>query len=199
VWSFSGVRPLYDDGASDPSAITRDYVLRIDTGGGNGTPAGAPMLSVFGGKLTTYRKLAEHALAELKPYLPQAGPAWTEKAALPGGDLPPGGLAAWISELGRRYPALPAALLKDLAHRHGSLALGVLGDARVPADLGEDFGHGLTAAEIDYCIREEWARTADDVLWRRTKSGLAMTEAERSRVAAYVEATVAAFEAAVIT
>ena len=198
VWSFSGVRPLYDDGASDPSAITRDYVLRIDTGNGKGnaTPAGAPMLSVFGGKLTTYRKLAEHALAELKPYLPPAGPAWTQKAALPGGDLPPGGLAAWVAELGRRYPALPGALLNDLAHRHGSLAIAVLGDAKLPADLGEDFGHGLTAAEIDYCIREEWARTAADVLWRRTKCGLAMTEAERSRVAAYVATAGAAVEAA---
>jgi glycerol-3-phosphate dehydrogenase len=146
------------------------------------------VLSVFGGKLTTYRKLAEHALAELAAYFPSAGPAWTERAPLPGGDLPAGDLAAFIAELTHRYPALPARLLRDLAHRHGSLALRVLRDAKVPADLGEDFGNGLTAAEIDYFVREEWARTADDVLWRRTKCGLAMRDADRARVSACVAA-----------
>jgi glycerol-3-phosphate dehydrogenase len=182
LWSYSGVRPLYDDGASDPSAITRDYVFRID----RGDAAGAPVLSVFGGKLTTYRKLAEHALAELSPFFPAAGPRWTERAPLPGGDLPEGDLAGFIAALTHRYPALPVKLLRDLAHRHGALATRVLGDAKVAADLGEDFGHGLTAVEIDYFMREEWARSAEDVLWRRTKCGLAMREADRARVAAYV-------------
>lgn len=192
VWTFSGVRPLYDDGAADPSAITRDYVLKIDSERNDGTHrAGAPILSIFGGKLTTYRKLAEHALAELKPFLPQMGPAWTERQPLPGGDLPAGGLAAWSAELGRRYPALPGELLRDLARRHGSLAPMILGAAKTAADLGEDFGHGLTAAEIDYLVREEWARTADDVLWRRTKCGLAMTVSERERVARYMANAVA--------
>ena len=193
VWTFSGVRPLYDDGAADPSAVTRDYVFRIDTGTSDGgPPAGAPVLSIFGGKLTTYRRLAEHALAELQPYLPPMGPAWTATRTLPGGDLPPGGLDAWIDELGHRYPALPRPLLRGLAHRHGALATAVLREAKTPADLGEDFSEGLTAAEIDYLVREEWARTGDDVLWRRTKCGLAMSAAGRERVAAFVSRAVTA-------
>jgi glycerol-3-phosphate dehydrogenase len=197
VWTFSGVRPLYDDGATDPSAITRDYVFRIDAGTSRGgEPEGAPVLSIFGGKLTTYRRLAEHALAELRRFFPRMGPSWTLNRPLPGGDLPPGGLAGWIDELGRRYPALPRPLLHGLAHRHGALATAIVGDAKVLADLGEDFGEGLTAAEIDYLVREEWARTGDDVLWRRTKCGLAMPEADRERVAAYVARAVAASGAA---
>ena len=197
VWTFSGVRPLYDDGAADPSAITRNYVFRIDTGAnGEGGPAGAPVLSIFGGKLTTYRRLAEHALSELRSYFPRMGPPWTLNRPLPGGDLPPSGLAGWIDELGRRYPALPAPLLRGLAHRHGALATAILREAKTLADLGEDFGEGLTAAEIDYLVREEWARTGDDVLWRRTKCGLAMPEADRERVAAFVARAVAASGAA---
>jgi D-erythritol 1-phosphate dehydrogenase len=190
VWTFAGVRPLYDDGASDPSSITRDYVFRIDPGSTGGMQA--PVLSIFGGKLTTYRKLAEHALDELKAYFPQMGPAWTREALLPGGDLPPGGVAAWTAALARRYPALPADLLRGLAHRHGSRATVTLGSAKTLADLGEHFGNGLTAAEIDTCVRDEWARTADDVLWRRTKCGLGMPAAARARVAAYVATAVAA-------
>ena len=197
VWTFSGVRPLYDDGASQPSAITRDYVLKIDTGPADGDQKrAAPVLSIFGGKLTTYRKLAEHALAELKPFLPQMGPSWTKSRALPGGDLPGGGLAGWTVELRRRYPALPVPLLCALAHRHGSLAPAILGTAKIASDLGADFGHGLTAAEIDYLMREEWARTADDVLWRRTKCGLAMAVSNRERVAAYMADGVATSVAA---
>jgi glycerol-3-phosphate dehydrogenase len=177
------VRPLWDDASASVSRVTRDY--RIELSHSHDQP---PLLSIFGGKLTTYRKLAEHALAELASYFPSAGPAWTERAPLPGGDLPAGDLAAFIAELTHRYPALPARLLRDLAHRHGSLALRVLRDAKVPADLGEDFGNGLTAAEIDYFVREEWARTAADVLWRRTKCGLAMRDADRARVDACVAA-----------
>jgi glycerol-3-phosphate dehydrogenase len=190
VWAYSGVRPLYDDGASDPSAITRDYVLRIDAGA-RGERC-APALSIFGGKLTTYRKLAEHALSELRPYFPRMGPAWTGAALLPGGDLPPGGLAVWAAELARRYPALSPDLLRGLAHRHGSRAIAILGGAQRPEDLGEDFGNGLVAAEVEHCVREEWARSADDVLWRRTKCGLGMPAAARARVAACVERALAA-------
>ena len=191
VWTYSGIRPLYDDGASDPSAITRDYVFKLDTGEGGGAAA----LSIYGGKITTYRKLAEHALDELTPFLPPMQPRWTKQAVLPGGDLPAGGLPAWITELIRRFPALPADLLRDLARRHGTRALAILGAARKPADLGEDFGHGLTAAEIDYLVREEWARDGDDVLWRRTKCGIGMTDKERKRVAAYVAKAAAAARA----
>jgi glycerol-3-phosphate dehydrogenase len=188
VWNYSGVRPLYDDGASDPSVITRDYVFKLDTGEVGDPPA----LSIYGGKITTYRKLAEHALDELAPFLPPMKPRWTERAVLPGGDLPPGGTVAWVAELARRYPALPTEFLRGLARRHGRLALAILGNAETPADLGEDLGHGLTAAEVDYFVRNEWARTVDDVLWRRTKCGIGMTDAERGRVACCVGKALAA-------
>ena len=141
------------------------------------------MLSLFGGKITTYRKLAEHALAELAPYLPAMKPAWTQAAPLPGGDLPGRDRNAWFAELCRRYPQLPAPLLRAIGTRHGTRAIAVLGDAKTPADLGRDFGAHLTAREVDYLAAKEWARTADDVLWRRTKCGLPMTPAQRDAVA----------------
>ncbi len=186
VWTYSGVRPLYDDGSSDPSAITRDYVLKLDALPEDAGPARAPVLSLFGGKITTYRKLAEHALSELAPFLPGMKPAWTEHAVLPGGDLPDRDRAAWLAELVRRYPRLPRDLLRGLGARHGTRALRILGEAKVMSDLGQDFGGGLTAREVDYLLAEEWATTADDVLWRRTKCGLPMTAAQRAAVAAYV-------------
>jgi glycerol-3-phosphate dehydrogenase len=182
LWTYSGVRPLYDDGSSDPSSVTRDYVFKLDTDDGRG----AAVLSIYGGKITTYRKLAEHALQELAPFLPPMKPRWTAHAVLPGGDLPKGGLTELVAGLTGRYPALPPELLRGIAHRHGTCAPAILGEARRPADLGEDFGQGLTAAEIDYLVDEEWARCGDDVLWRRTKCGLGMPQADRDRVAAYV-------------
>jgi glycerol-3-phosphate dehydrogenase len=186
VWTYSGVRPLYDDGSADPSAVTRDYVLKVDALEGPPGPERAPVLSIFGGKVTTYRKLAEHALAELAPFFPQMKPAWTRNAPLPGGDLPGRDRQAWLAELCRRYPQLPVPLLRALADRHGTRALRILGDAQTQADLGEDFGAQLTAREIDYLLAEEWATTADDVLWRRTKCGLPMTQAQRDSVAEYM-------------
>ncbi|MEO8538055.1 MAG: glycerol-3-phosphate dehydrogenase [Betaproteobacteria bacterium] len=188
AWTYSGVRPLYDDGSSDPSAVTRDYVLKLDAGRDGAARGVAPVLSVFGGKITTYRKLAESALFELQPFFPAMRPAWTREALLPGGDLPAGGLAAWIEELAARYPQSPDALRVALADRHGTRAVAVLGDARTPADLGEDFGEGLVEREIEYLCAEEWAIGGDDILWRRTKCGLPMTAAQRARVAAFVDA-----------
>jgi glycerol-3-phosphate dehydrogenase len=182
VWSYSGVRPLYDDGASDPSAVTRDYVLKVDALPGEPGPDRAPVLSSFGGKITTYRKLAEHALRELAPYFPGMKGSWTAQAPLPGGDLPKRDLAAWEAELRTRYPKLSASLLRAVAHRHGTRATLVLGDGEV----GVDFGADLTSREVDYFVRDEWARTPDDVLWRRTKCGLPMTQAQRDAVAAYM-------------
>jgi glycerol-3-phosphate dehydrogenase len=187
VWSYSGVRPLYDDGSADPSAITRDYVFELDTG----PSGGAPLLSIYGGKITTYRKLAEQALDHVARFLPALKPRWTERAVLPGGDLPAGGLPAWTAELTRRYAAVPGATVRGLARRHGTRAVQILGTARGPGDLGADFGHGLTEAEVGYLVRTEWARTGADVLWRRTKCGIGMTEGERGRVDAFVTSCVA--------
>ena len=185
VWSYSGVRPLHDDGSTDPAAVTRDYVFKVDALPEEAGPDRAPVLSIFGGKITTYRKLAEAALAELAPFIPGIKPGWTRDAPLPGGDLPMRDRNALFAGLCRRYPDLPADLLRGLCRRHGTRAPHVLGDAKTMADLGQDFGAGLTAREVDYLMDEEWARSADDVLWRRTKCGLPMTAAQRDAVAAY--------------
>src|SRR3989442_3563392 len=140
VWTYSGVRPLYDDGSANPSAITRDYVLKLDALDGAPGSARAPVLSIFGGKITTYRKLAEHALAELAPYFPAMKAPSTRTATLPGGDLPSGDRAAWFTQLSGRYTGLPATLLRAPSGRYGTAALALLDDAKSLADLGETFG-----------------------------------------------------------
>jgi len=178
VWSFAGVRPLYgEDGAGNASAVTRDYRLELSLA------AGAPLLTVLGGKLTTYRKLAEAALEKLAPHFPRMGSAWTGTAKLPGGDLGDGGLARFIKELCRRHPGFDAAYLGRLARRYGSLTDDLLGDAREMADLGAALGGGLTEREIIYLRDNEWVRQPDDVLWRRTKCGLHMTADQRAAAA----------------
>ena len=192
VWTYSGVRPLYDDGSEDPSEITRDYVLKLDAAPGAPGAARAPVLSVFGGKITTYRKLAEHALAELAPFFPAMGKPWTRDALLPGGDLPDADRAGFAQALEREFPALPPGLLRALARRHGTRVRGLLQGARTVEDLGEDYGAGLTERELAWLVEQEWARAADDVLWRRTKCGLSMTPAQRARVAQRMSARAAA-------
>ncbi|MEZ5851362.1 MAG: glycerol-3-phosphate dehydrogenase [Hyphomicrobiaceae bacterium] len=175
VWRYAGVRPLYDDASDNPSAVTRDYRLELEAGGGL-----PPLLTVLGGKVTTYRRLAEEAMDRLTPHLPGAGPAWTERASLPGGDIAHGDFAAFAADLARRHPRFDAAWLAQLGRRHGSLTDTVLGDARGPADLGADLGAGLTEREVAYMRDHEWARTADDVLWRRTKAGLDLDPSQRA-------------------
>jgi glycerol-3-phosphate dehydrogenase len=192
VWTYSGVRPLYDDGSSDPSAITRDYVLKRDALPGAPGPGRAPLLSIFGGKITTYRKLAEQALDELAPFFPRLAPAWTRDAKLPGGDLPSGGPAALLAELRERHAGLPGEWLAGIARRHGTQARSMLQGVRAPRDMGEDFGAGLTERELDWLVDHEWARTADDVLWRRTKCGLPMKPEQRARLAQRLAAHAAA-------
>jgi glycerol-3-phosphate dehydrogenase len=181
VWRYAGVRPLYDDGTADPSAVTRDYVLRLDSDQGS-----APVLSVFGGKITTYRRLAEHALEKLAPWFPAMGPAWSASTPLPGSAIPGGDLLRFEQHLTQRYPELPRQLLQALARRHGALAYDVLGNAASTADLGEHFGAELYAREVDYLVEREWAVTADDVLWRRTKSGLQLSRVQCDAVARYL-------------
>jgi len=176
VWRYAGIRPLYDDGRSDASAVTRDYALRLDL------RDGLPALNVYGGKLTTYRRLAEHVLAKLAPHFPGLRPAWTATAALPGGDLPDGPAAFAAAQAALR-PGLPAAWLEALVGRHGSRAPEVLGEAQSEADLGRAFGGGLYERELAYLIEREWAREADDVLWRRGKFGLHMRPGERDALA----------------
>jgi glycerol-3-phosphate dehydrogenase len=172
LWRYAGVRPLYDDGSADPSAITRDYTLRVDDEAG-----AAPVLSVFGGKITTYRRLAESAMDQLAPYFPAMKQAWTAQAPLPGSDFAE--REAVKRELLQRYPQVPPNVMQGIFRRHGTLAAEVLGDG----GLGEYYGAGLTERELAYLMEREWARTAEDVLWRRTKCGLRMTEAQRARVA----------------
>jgi glycerol-3-phosphate dehydrogenase len=174
VWRYSGVRPLFDDGAENPSAVTRDYVLKLDA-------AGAPLLNIYGGKITTYRRLAEEATGLVGGALGRAGTPWTAGATLPGGDLGGLGLAAFEAEMARAYPWLAA--LPRLVRTHGAELPAMLGEARGPADLGEDFGAGLTAREIAWMRTREWAGSAEDVLWRRTKLGLHLNAAQRARVA----------------
>jgi glycerol-3-phosphate dehydrogenase len=165
VWTYSGVRPLLDDESSDPSSVTRDYTFELDADG-------PPILSVFGGKITTYRRLAEDALEQLLPKLGESRKAWTAKAPLPGGDMPNANFDAYVAGLTQRYPQLPPALLRRYARAYGTRAERILGSARTEADLGEAVLPGLHAAEIDYLRRVEYARTADDILWRRSKLGL---------------------------
>jgi glycerol-3-phosphate dehydrogenase len=146
------------------------------------------VLSVFGGKITTYRTLAEEALAELAPFYPRMTRAWTRDAVLPGGDLPNGDREAFLTELTARFPAVPAPCLRGIARRHGTRAHELLHGVRTLSDMGEDFGAGLTQREVAWLRHHEWARTADDVLWRRTKCGLPMSAAQRARVAAFIDA-----------
>lgn len=179
VWTYSGVRPLYDDGAKSATAATRDYVLSLDT-------SGAPLLNVFGGKITTYRRLAESALEKLGPCFPQSTGKWTAGVAMPGGDFPVDGVAALISDLRRSYPFLDAYWAGRLVRAYGTEARLILGTARKPADLGRSFGATLTEAELRWLITHEYARTAQDVVWRRTKLGLRLTLDQIAEIDAFM-------------
>ena len=181
VWSFAGIRALYDDGQGNVSSVSREYRLTVDGG-----PQEAPLLSVFGGKLTTYRHLAERVLDKLRLWLPGLRPGWSARVHLPGGGLGPSGLPGLLLELTRRYPKLPAELLDALARRHGTLAARVLGQAQTEQDLGAHFGADLYAAEVDYMVAYEWAQTAEDILWRRSKCGLRVDAAVQGRLAEYL-------------
>ena len=168
VWTYSGVRPLYNDGAKSATAATRDYVLSLDT-------AGAPLLNVFGGKITTYRRLAEGALEKLLPFFPGTKGDWTARVPLPGGDFPHGDVALLTARLKADYPYLTPYWAGRLIRAYGSEAAQVLGNATSVTALGHDFGATLTEAEVRWLMTHEYARHAADVVWRRSKLGLRMT------------------------
>ena len=188
AWSYAGIRPLYDDQAGSASAVTRDYVLDVDTGSAG--EAGAPLLSVFGGKITTYRKLAEHAMRELAPFLPDAGGPWTAGATLPGGDMDD--FETFVRALVAERQGLPAMLLRRLARAYGTDVRALLGDAQTAEDLGEDLGGGLSVAEVDWLRAREWAQTAEDILYRRSKLGLHVPESTAMRIERYLANTTVA-------
>jgi glycerol-3-phosphate dehydrogenase len=175
VWTYSGVRPLYDDGGEAAQAVTRDFVLELDTAGPD-----APLLSVFGGKITTYRHLAEEALKKLKPWLDKAKPEWTRGATLPGGEFPVTGFDAFAATLIADYPGLPKSTLHRLARSYGTRARQIVEGCKAEVDLGARFGADLFEREVAYLVEHEWARTADDILWRRSKLGLHFTKEERA-------------------
>jgi glycerol-3-phosphate dehydrogenase len=182
VWSYAGVRPLFDDAAANASAVTRDYVLDVADQAG-----AAPVLSVFGGKITTYRRLAEHALEKLQPYLPRLKPSWTADTPLPGGDMPNGDFDRYLAGFKARYAFVPEDMANRLVREYGTCAETILGSAETLADLGEDFGAGLTRAEVDYLVAHEWARATQDILWRRSKLGLRLSKEQVARIDAYLE------------
>jgi len=188
VWTYSGVRPLFDDGDDNPSAVTRDYHLEVDA-----PNDAAPILSVFGGKITTYRRLAEHALEDLRKFYPRMGGPWTAHKAVADGELAD---AATFEEAFDRFangaaankPGLPKALVRILARRHGTGIDDLLEDVKVEADLGRHFGGNLYEVEVRHLIRDEWAVEAEDVLWRRTKEGIRLSAAQRAEFAQWMQA-----------
>ena len=175
----SGVRPLCDDESDSPQAITRDYTLDIHDENGK-----APLLSVFGGKLTTYRKLAEHALEKLTPYYRGFGPAWTKESVLPGGAIE-GDRDDYAARLRRRYPFLAESLARHYARTYGSNSELLLGNAEAISDL-QIFGHEFYEAELKYLVDHEWVRRTDDALWRRTKQGMWLNADQQSRVSQWL-------------
>ncbi len=181
VWTYSGVRPLYDDGAENASALTRDYTLKLDT-------VAAPLLNIFGGKITTYRRLAESALAKIGTQFDGLQGDWTAGVAMPGGDFPVNGVATMIAELQREYTFLDENWARRLVRAYGTDARVILGESKVAADLGDDFGATLTSAELDWLKSHEYALSGEDVLWRRSKLGLRLSADEAAKVDAYMRA-----------
>ena len=182
AWSYAGVRPLYDDHASKAQEATRDYVLTVE-----GDAASGAVVNVFGGKLTTHRRLSESVLDKIEGGIGAKGKPWTAGSKLPGGEFDPRGFDAQVDALNQRYPALADRLLRRLCRQYGTRADKVLGTAKRMEELGEMFGADLSAREVDYLIAEEWARTADDVLWRRTKLGLRVSAGDRARLDTYIQ------------
>ncbi|MDP5306062.1 glycerol-3-phosphate dehydrogenase [Paracoccus spongiarum] len=171
--TFSGVRPLFDDGKGNPSAVTRDYVFDLDQTGG------APLLNVFGGKITTFRELAERGMHRLQEVFPQMGPDWTETAPLPGGEIANADYEGFANLLRDQHPWMPRRLVHHYGRLYGARTSDVIGGAASLADLGRHFGGQLYEAEVRYLVAREWAQRPQDILWRRTKHYLHLSDAER--------------------
>jgi len=182
IWTYSGVRPLFDDQSENASAVTRDYVLKIEEFIPN-----APFLSIYGGKITTSRKLADHALEKLSPFFNKMTEAWTRNSSLPGGDIPNANFDSFYDELSSAYPAIPNPILHHLARSYGTRIHKLLELSGF--ELGVHLGSVLTEAEVNYLMQFEWAKTADDVMWRRTKLGLHMSDDERENFRAWFDMT----------
>ena len=183
LWSYSGVRPLFDDQEANASVVTRDYAFEV-----NGQPGEAPLLSIYGGKLTTYRKLSEQAVDKLEPVLKSPTPAhWTATASLPGGEIDNANFAGLAADVSREYLGFPQGLVMRLLRAYGTRARQVLGDAQRVEDLGTEFGEGLYEAEVRYLLRNEFALTAQDILWRRSKLGLKLSEAQAQRLQIWLD------------
>lgn len=182
-WTYAGVRPLYDDGASKAQEATRDYVISLDA-----PPGRAPLLSVFGGKITTYRRLAEQALQQLATTFPYMRGSWTRTATLPGGDIQVTAFDDWARHTTARYRFLDDGLVRRLCRAYGTRVDALLSGVSTAADLGQDFGAGLTEREVDYLVAHEWAETADDILWRRSKLGLRLGRDGRQALDSYMAA-----------
>ncbi|SCX09534.1 MULTISPECIES: glycerol-3-phosphate dehydrogenase [Agrobacterium] len=181
VWTYSAVRPLFDDGASSAQEATRDYVLKLENASGE-----APLLNVFGGKLTTYRRLAEHALEKVAEAIGDKGKPWTGKSSLPGGDFAATGYETEVKKLSAKYSFLSERQARRLVRLYGTKANAILGDATGMKALGQHFGGDLYEREVEWLIRQEWARTSDDVLWRRTKQGLHFSKEEAVALDTYM-------------
>ena len=183
VWTYSGVRPLYDDGASKAQEATRDYVLKTEGVGD------LKFINIFGGKITTYRRLAESMLEKINDIIGVKGKPWTEKSVLPGGDFPVSGVDALLNDISAQFPFLERHVVERLVRAHGVNVHKILGNASSLKDLGIDFGHGLTEAEVRYLIVNEWAQTADDVLWRRSKLGIRFSDKQKAELQAFMKKT----------
>lgn len=183
VWSYAGVRPLYNDGADSATAATRDYVLRVDA------VNSIPLLNVFGGKITTYRKLAESAMTELTKYLPGLNGTtgnWTARVTLPGGDFPVEGFDDLCVAIAKRFEFLSDAHVQRLARAYGTDVFDMLGSCKKSADMGRHFGADIYAVELDWSIKHEWVRSAEDFVWRRTRLGLKLTKAQISKIDSFI-------------
>ena len=182
IWNYSGVRPLYDDASSNASAVTRDYHLDL-----NEENSQAPLLTIFGGKITTYRRLAEHSMEKLAKFFKYTRQNWTDKEPLPGGNITDGNFDLFYKDFRNTVSFLDEITAKRIAHSYGTDAINIIHNAKSKTDMGIEFGHGLTQHEVDYLVEKEWAMTVEDILWRRTKLGLYFTQEEQGKLAQYLQ------------